>query len=95
MRSTAKSNKRVSSLIKVDRRRRVVVPKSICDRLGLHEGDTVEMALRNGTAILRPRHTDDDNVLSPEDEKLVRQGERQLRQGKYIEWEDLKKKLKL
>lgn len=95
MRGTTTS-KRISPLIsKVDRRRRVVVPKSICEQLGLHEGDSVEMALQRDGAILRPRRVDADDTLTPEEERLVRKGERQLKQGKYISWDDLKKKLKL
>jgi len=53
------------------------------------------VAVRNGAAVLKPRDVDGDDKLTPEEEKLVHRGEKQLRQGEYILWDDLKKKLKL
>ena len=81
---------------RLGKRRQVVIPKAICERLGLHQGDFVEVTLRQGAALVKPKMpVDRDDILSPEEERLVRKGEKQLRQGKYILWEDLKKKLKL
>jgi phage pi2 protein 07 len=38
---------------------------------------------------------DADEVLTPEEEVLVRKGEKELKEGKYVDWNVLKKKLKL
>ena len=38
---------------------------------------------------------DADDFLTPEEEKLVRQGEEELRQGKYVAWKSIKKRLNL
>ena len=84
------------SISRLGQRRQVVLPKVLCERLGLEEGDFVEVTLRGGFATLKPKRlVDADDILSPEEEKLVRKGERQLKEGKYVLWEDLKKKLKL
>jgi len=84
------------SVSRLGKRRQVVIPKDICDATGLHEGDFVEVTRRNGRIVITPSaKLDLEDTLTPEEEKLVRKGERQLRQGKYVLWDDLKKKLKL
>ena len=88
--------KEIVSISRLGQRRQVVIPKALCERLGLEEGDFVEVTLRGRSAIVKPKRlVDADDILSPEEEKLVRKGERQLKEGKYVLWEDLKKKLKL
>ena len=39
--------------------------------------------------------TDDDTVLTPEEAKMVRRGEAQIRRGQYKLWGDVKRSLKL
>ena len=95
MKSRSISEKKPVSVIKLGHRRQLVIPRAVCQRLGLHGGDFVEVAVRNGAAVLKPRDVDGDDKLTPEEEKLVHRGEKQLRQGEYILWDDLKKKLKL
>jgi hypothetical protein len=38
---------------------------------------------------------DADDVLTPEEEKLVRKGEAQLKKGEHVVWDDVKKQLDL
>jgi hypothetical protein len=38
---------------------------------------------------------DPDNTLTPEEEKLVRKGEEQIRRGEFVTWEQLKGELDL
>ena len=84
------------SISRLGKRRRVVLPKAICEATGLREGDFVEVTSRNGRIVIKPpKIVDREDTLTPEEERLVRKGERQLRQGKYVLWDDLKKKLKL
>jgi len=84
------------SVSRLGKRRQVVIPKAICERLGLHQGDLVEVTHKKGIALVKPKtRVGREDTLSPEEERLVRKGEKQLREGKYVLWEDLKKKLKL
>jgi len=81
---------------KVGQRRQVVIPKDICDALGLSEGDFVEVTERKGAVLIKPKKlVDPDDILSREEEALVRKGEAQLKRGEYVVWDDLKKRLKL
>nr|BAL52993.1 hypothetical protein HGMM_F04A11C11 [uncultured Acetothermia bacterium]BAL60165.1 hypothetical protein HGMM_OP4C801 [Candidatus Acetothermum autotrophicum] len=81
------------AIVRVRPRRQVTIPKEIFDRLGLHEGDFVEVRCNKDKIVLEP--VDPDDVLTPEEEALVRLGEEQLRRGEYVLWEDVKKKLRI
>ncbi len=81
---------------KLGQRRQVVIPKEICDELGLQEGDFVEVTSAEGRVIIKPKKVvDADDVLTPEEEKVVRKGEAQLKKGEHVAWDDVKKRLKL
>jgi AbrB family looped-hinge helix DNA binding protein len=81
---------------KLGQRRQVVIPKEICDELGLHEGDFVEVTSTAGQVIIKPKKlVDADDVLTPEEEKIVRKGEAQLKKGEHVAWDDVKTQLKL
>jgi len=81
---------------KLGQRRQVVIPKEICDELGLHEGDFVEVTSTEGQVIIKPKKlVDADDVLTPEEEKIVRKGEAQLKKGQHVAWDDVKKQLSL
>jgi AbrB family looped-hinge helix DNA binding protein len=81
---------------KLGQRRQVVIPKEICDELGLQEGDFVEVTSTEGQVIIKPKKlVDADDVLTPEEEKVVRKGEAQLKKGEHVAWDDVKKRLNL
>jgi hypothetical protein len=49
-----------------------------------------------GTVVIKPKKlVDADDVLTPDEEKLVRKGEAQLKKGKHVLWDDLKHQLDL
>ena len=76
---------------KIGQRRQVVIPKDICDELGLETGDFVEVSQVNRTVVIKPKKiVDADDVLTPEEEKIVLKGARQLREGKSRVWSDIK-----
>jgi AbrB family looped-hinge helix DNA binding protein len=51
---------------KLGQRRQVVIPKDICDELGLQEGDFVEVTSTEGKVIIKPKKVvDADEVLTP------------------------------
>jgi len=79
---------------KLGQRRQVVIPKEICEELGLREGDFVEVRANQGAVVIRPKKlVDPDDILSPEEEALVRKGEAQLRRGEYLTLEQLEHEL--
>src|SRR6267378_5100326 len=79
---------------KIGQRRQVVIPKEIFDALGLHTGDFVEVTRIKQTVVIKPKKlVDADDVLTPEEEAIVRKGERQLRQGKSKPWSQIKHEL--
>ncbi|MGR3309826.1 MAG: AbrB/MazE/SpoVT family DNA-binding domain-containing protein [Candidatus Brocadiales bacterium] len=83
------------AISKIGQRRQVVIPKEICEDLGIKEGDFVEVKESKGVVLIKPKKlVDSDDVLTPEEEALIRKGEKQLKRGEYVLWNDLKKRLK-
>lgn len=80
---------------KVGKRRQIVLPKPICEELGLKEGDFVEIELKEeGVIVLKPKKLVDlDDLLTPEEEELVAKGFQQIEKGEYVPWEELKQEL--
>jgi AbrB family looped-hinge helix DNA binding protein len=75
---------------KIGQRRQIVIPKEIFDALGLQTGDFVEVTQVKRTVVIKPKKlVDADDVLTPEEEAIVRKGEAQLRRGEYVTLEDL------
>ena len=74
-----------SSIGRVGKRRQVVIPKRLCEDLGLREGDFVEVQSRNGAVVIKPKRlVDPDDILAPSEEKTVRKGEAELRRGDHV-----------
>ncbi len=79
---------------RLGRRRQVVIPKAICETLGLREGDFVEVTRRQNRISIKPKKlVDPEDTLTPEEKKLVRKGEEQLRRGEYVTLEELEDEL--
>ncbi len=75
---------------KLGQRRQLVIPKEICETLGLSAGDFLEVKRERGSIVVTPKKlVDADDVLTLEEEKLVLEGERQLRRGEYVTLEQL------
>ena len=57
---------------KLGQRRQVVIPKDICDELGLQEGDFVEVTSTEGKVIIKPKKVvDADEVLTPAQRAVI------------------------
>jgi AbrB family looped-hinge helix DNA binding protein len=57
---------------KLGQRRQVVIPKEICDELGLQEGDFVEVTSTKGKVIIKPKKlVDADAVLTPAQRAVI------------------------
>ena len=84
------------SIVKIRTNRQVSVPKVIFDELGLKEGDFVEVSRKGENIVIKPKRlVDVEDTLSPEEEKLVDQGFKQLKRGESVLWEELKDELGL
>ena len=68
-------------IMKLGQRRQVVIPKEICDELGVQEGDYLEVTSAAGKVIIKPKKlVDADDVLTPVqrafiDKRLAEAGE--------------------
>jgi len=81
---------------KVGQRRQVVIPKGVYDELGLSEGDFVEFQSKNGQVLIKAKRlVDADDVLTPEEEKLVRKGEAEIKRGQSKSLQHVKRNLGL
>lgn len=81
---------------KLGQRRQVVIPKEICDGLGLEIGDFVEVERVKGMVVVKPKKlVDAEDVLTPEEETIVRRGERQLKRGQTKSWRQLRHEMDL
>ena len=78
------------AISRVGKRRQVVIPKAVCDEVGLEQGDFVEIRQNRGTIVMKPKKlVDPDDILTPEEERIVLRGEEQLRRGEYVKLERL------
>ena len=83
---------------KLGQRRQVVIPKDICEELGLQQGDFVEVTCdpENGTVVIKPKKlVDADDILTPREEAIVRKAEQEIKRGEVVDWEDVKTELNL
>ena len=82
------------AISRVGKRRQVVVPKEVCEEVGLREGDFVEIKYSRGAIVLTPKKlVDSDDILTPQEEKIVLRGEQQLRRGEYVTLDQLEHEL--
>jgi AbrB family looped-hinge helix DNA binding protein len=81
---------------RVGQRRQVVIPREILSALNLRAGDVVAFAEHKNGVLLKPKRTADaGDALTPEEAKIVRRGEAQLRRGKGEAWRSVKNALSL
>lgn len=91
---TVRNTEKAPSVARVGKRRQVVIPKQICEALCLQEGDFVEVQNAQGAILIKPKMlVDADDVLTPEEEALVRRGEAQLRRGEHVTLSQLRHEL--
>jgi len=82
------------SVSRVGKRRQVIIPKAVCEAVGLVEGDFVEVSTRKGRVEIQPKRLVDlEDTLTPEEEKIVAKGFRQLKRGQFVTWDQLKNEL--
>jgi AbrB family looped-hinge helix DNA binding protein len=64
---------------KLGQRRQVVIPKEICDELGLEEGDYVEVERHGTKLILTPKHLVEKH---PEIDRRLAEAEEDIKEGR-------------
>lgn len=76
---------------RVGQRRQLVVPREILKTLKLQTGDLVAFAEQKNGVLMKPkRMVDPDDTLSPAEAKKVRHGMKQIKEGKFKLWRDVK-----
>ncbi len=82
---------------KVGQRRQVVIPKDIFEELNMHEGDFIEVKKQNNGVLIKKKRLvdEDDTIVTPKLARELRKAEAQIKAGKGIPWEEVKKRLKL
>jgi len=74
---------------KLGQRRQVVLPKEICEKLGLQIGDFVEVQQVKGTVVIKPKKlVDADEVLTPaqqaELDARLAEGHEDIKHGRVL-----------
>jgi len=84
------------AISKIGQRRQVVIPKEICDGLGLTEGDFVEVSRQRDLVVVKPKRlVDREEKLTRAEEKVVAKGLKELKRGQSTPWSSLKHDLDL
>jgi AbrB family looped-hinge helix DNA binding protein len=79
---------------RVGQHRQVVIPREILETLKLQAGDLVAFAEQKNGVLIKPKRViTADDTLSPEEAKIVRRGEAQLKRGKSKPWRTIKNAL--
>jgi len=75
----------------VGQRRQVVIPREILETLNIREGDFVAITRKTNSVVIKAKRlVDDDTILTPEEAKMVRRGEAQLKRGDSKPWSAVK-----
>ena len=74
---------------KIGQRRQVVIPKEICEDLGLEVGDFVEVERVKGTVVIKPKKlVDADELLTPAQKAQIdarlAEGLEDIKQGRVV-----------
>jgi AbrB family looped-hinge helix DNA binding protein len=84
----------VEKIGRVGQRRQVVIPRDIMETLNIREGDFVAFTTKANGVFIKPKHlTNDDTVLTPSEAKIVRRGMKQIKEGRFKMWRDVKHEL--
>lgn len=85
------------SISKLGQRRQIVIPKDICDDIGIEIGDFLEVSLStDNKIIITPKKLVDlEDTLTDEEEKSVARGLKDIEEGKFITLSELKNELGL
>jgi AbrB family looped-hinge helix DNA binding protein len=84
----------IEKIGRVGQRRQVVIPREILETLNIREGDYVAITTKTNCVLIKAKpRVDDDTILTPEEAKAVRRGEKQLKRGDSKPWGAVKNAL--
>ncbi len=76
---------------RLGQRRQVVIPREIFENLRMRTGDFVAITQKADTVIIkRKRIVDADDTLTSAEAKKVRRGMKQIKEGRFKLWSDIK-----
>jgi len=79
---------------RIGRRRQVVIPREFLETLNIQEGDFVALTRKSNGVLIKPkRPAGGDTILTPLEAKMVRRGMKQIKQGRFKVWSDVKHEL--
>ncbi|HEY3823418.1 MAG TPA: AbrB/MazE/SpoVT family DNA-binding domain-containing protein [Bryobacteraceae bacterium] len=79
------ATKNTAVISRVGQRRQIVIPRRIAEELHLDAGDFVAVERRQGFLVVTPqRLVDADDALTPEEAKLLKKAEQQMRRGQSV-----------
>jgi AbrB family looped-hinge helix DNA binding protein len=79
---------------RVGQRRQVVIPREIAKTLNLQVGDFVAFSKHANGVLMKPKRlVDPEDVLTPAEAKRVRRGMKQIKEGRFKLWRDVKHEL--
>jgi bifunctional DNA-binding transcriptional regulator/antitoxin component of YhaV-PrlF toxin-antitoxin module len=79
---------------RLGQRRQVVIPREIAESLSMRIGDFVAITKKADTVIIkRKRIVDPDDTLTPAEAKKVRRGMKQIKDGRFKLWSEIKHEL--
>lgn len=83
------------SVSRLSQRRQVVIPRDVCEEVGLQEGDLVEVVSTKGAIVITSKKDGDPgDRLTPREAAKVLKGESQLVRGESISLDELESALK-
>lgn len=85
------------SISKLGQRRQIVIPKNICDLVGIDVGDFLEVSLSpEHKIIITPKKLVDlDDSFTSDEEQSIQRGLRDIQDGNFISLSELKNELGL
>jgi len=94
--TTTNRRREIRTVSRLGQRRQVVIPEGICNELGIHQGDFVEVTRRKDHVVIKPKKlVDPEDTPTSDEGKAVERGFRQHKRGEYVDWEALKNELGL
>jgi bifunctional DNA-binding transcriptional regulator/antitoxin component of YhaV-PrlF toxin-antitoxin module len=79
---------------RVGQHRQVAIPREMFEELRMREGDFVVFTRKQNGVLVKPKpRVDADDVLTPAEAKAVRRGMKQIKEGRFKLWRDVKHEL--
>ena len=94
MASKTATNTTEERISRLGQRRQVVIPREIAESLRMRIGDFVAITQKADTVVIkRKRIVDAEDTLTRAESKKVRRGFKQIKNGRFRLWSDVKHEL--